>query len=45
MVILSDYRTGKHRDDDHEEDAPYFTILTTLDNFADITLEPLDQVG
>ena len=25
MVISSDFRIGKHRDDDHEEDAPYFT--------------------
>ena len=24
MVISSDLRMGKHRDDDHEEDAPYF---------------------
>ena len=26
MVILSDFRMGKQRDDDHEEDAPYFRI-------------------
>ena len=25
MVISSDFRMGKPRDDDHEEDAPYFT--------------------
>ena len=25
MVILSDFRMGKQRDDDHEEDAPYFS--------------------
>ena len=24
MVISSDFRVGQHRDDDHEEDAPYF---------------------
>ena len=24
MVILSDFRMKKHKDDDHEEDAPYF---------------------
>ena len=24
MVISSDFRMGEHRDDDHEEDAPYF---------------------
>ena len=27
MVISSDFRIGKHRDDDHEEDAPYFTTI------------------
>ena len=27
MVISSDFRMGKHRDDDHEEDAPYFTTI------------------
>ena len=25
MVISSDFRVGQHRDDDHEEDAPYFS--------------------
>ena len=29
MVISSDFRMGEHRDDDHEEDAPYFTISRT----------------
>ena len=28
MVISSDFRMGEHRDDDHEEDAPYFTTPT-----------------
>ena len=27
MVISSDFRMGEHRDDDHEEDAPYFISL------------------
>ena len=27
MVISSDFRVGQHRDDDHEEDAPYFMTL------------------
>ena len=27
MVISSDFRVGQHRDDDHEEDALYFTEL------------------
>ena len=27
MVISSDFRMGEHRDDDHEEDAPYFRIV------------------
>ena len=26
MVISSDFRMGKHRDGDHEEDAPYCSI-------------------
>ena len=26
MVISSDFRVGQHRDDDHEEDAPYFSF-------------------
>ena len=26
MVISSDFRTGQHRDDDHQEDAPYFKL-------------------
>lgn len=26
MVISSDFRMGEHRDDDHEEDAPYFSL-------------------
>ena len=30
MVISSDFRTGKHRDDDHEEDASYFTFLSEV---------------
>ena len=30
MVISSDFRMGKHRDDDHEEDAPYFTFYMTI---------------
>ena len=32
MVISSDFRMGEHRDDDHEEDAPYFTTLDTRQN-------------
>ena len=28
MVISSDFRMGKHRDDDHEEDALHFTLLS-----------------
>ena len=37
MVISSDFRKGKHRDDDHEEDAPYlvgicFRIYSSLLN-------------
>ena len=27
MVISSDFRMGENRDDDHEEDAPYFTVI------------------
>ena len=27
MVISSDFRMGEHRDDDHEEDAPYFSSI------------------
>ena len=30
MVISSDFRVGQHRDDDHEEDAPYFMIYSTI---------------
>ena len=26
MVISSDFRMGEHRDDDHEEDTPYFKM-------------------
>ena len=26
MVILSDFRMGQHRDDDHQEVAPHFMI-------------------
>ena len=26
MAISSDFRMGKHRDDNHEENAPYFRI-------------------
>ena len=26
MVVLSDFRLGKHRDDGHEEEAPYFKL-------------------
>ena len=26
MVISSDLRMGQHRDDDHQEDAPHFTL-------------------
>ena len=29
MVISSDFRMGEHRDDDHEEDALYFSLYTT----------------
>ena len=29
MVISSDFRMGEHRDDDHEEDAPYFMFELT----------------
>ena len=28
MVISSDFRMGKHRDDDHEKDAPYFIYFS-----------------
>ena len=31
MVISSDFRMGEHRDDDHEEDAPYFTRTSRSD--------------
>ena len=27
MVIASDFRMGKHRDDDYEEDTPYFRLF------------------
>ena len=30
MAISSDFRMGKHRDDDHEEDAHYFTSRQNL---------------
>ena len=30
MVISSDFRIGNHRDDDHEDDAPFFTIMVGL---------------
>ena len=30
MVILSDFRMGEHRDDNHEEDEPYFKTLSLL---------------
>ena len=30
MVISSDFRMGEHRDDDHEEDAPYFSWINSL---------------
>jgi len=33
MVISSDFRMGKHRDDDHEEDAPYFRIIDRMTTF------------
>ena len=32
MVISSDFRMGKHRDDDHEEDAPHF--INVQDNMS-----------
>ena len=34
MVISSDFRMGEHRDDDHEEDAPYF-MSRAIDILAD----------
>ena len=33
MVISSDFRMGEHRDDDHEEDAPYFISLMMMKVF------------
>ena len=30
MVISSDFRVGQHRDDDHEEDAPYFNLFYSV---------------
>ena len=37
MVISSDLRMGKHRDDDHEEDAPYFTRSLRSLRFSSIS--------
>ena len=32
MAISSDFHMGKHRDDDHEEDAPYFISVKRHNN-------------
>ena len=32
MAISSEFRIGQHRDDDHEEDAPYFTFWKFSEN-------------
>ena len=39
MVISSDFRMGKYRDDDHEEDAPYFILPLIL---PELTSESCD---
>ena len=37
MIISSDFRMGKHRDDDHGEDAPYFTRSLRSLRFSSIS--------
>ena len=32
MVISFDFRMGRHRDDDHEKDAFYFTLMKNHEN-------------
>ena len=39
MVISSDFRMGEHRDDDHEEDAPYFITKMILKADSDVLLQ------
>ena len=39
MVISSDFRMGKYRDDNHEEDAPYFILPLIL---PELTSESCD---
>ena len=47
MVISSDFRMGEHRDDDHEEDAPYFITASPGINlvvYPDYLIDLLDQI-
>ena len=36
MAILADFRMGKHRDDDYEEDTPYFRLFPTFYNVSSL---------